>query len=350
MSNTPRDRISAPLVHLFLGVGSATLLTYILVVGQTLLLPLVVAVFFWFLINATADGAARLAPSLPRFIHICAAVALFLITLWLPVKFISTSVPDVVAAAPEYQRNFENMVANILTKLNMEKGPLLEQMRSNLNLGEIASIVASAVTGLASSGLIVVMYIIFLFLEQGSFSSKIDALFPIREKREKIRNVISNISARVRTYILIKTAMSLITGMISYIVMSAVGLDFAPFWAAMIFLLNFIPSIGSIIGTIFPALLSLFQFDTLMPFFIIGGGIGAVQVIIGNFLEPRVMGNSLNLSTMVILLCLVFWGAVWGVAGAFLCVPLTVIIMIIFAEFKATRSIAILLSRDGSGF
>jgi predicted PurR-regulated permease PerM len=126
-----------------------------------------------------------------------------------------------------------------------------------------------------------------------------------------------------------------------------VGVDFASFWAVLIFLLNFIPTIGSIIATAFPSLLALVQFETAGPFFITISILTAIQFSIGSLIEPKLMGNRLNLSPLVILLSLGLWGSIWGIPGMFLCVPITVIIMIICAYFPETRPIAVALSGNG---
>jgi len=115
----------------------------------------------------------------------------------------------------------------------------------------------------------------------------------------------------------------------------------------LIFFLNFIPNIGAIVATVFPALLALIQFQTWGPFIIITTGLVSLQFIIGNIIEPRFMGKSLNLSTLVIMISLSVWGAIWGILGMFLSVPITVIMMIVFAHFEATKPVAILLSQDG---
>ena len=123
--------------------------------------------------------------------------------------------------------------------------------------------------------------------------------------------------------------------------------DFAGFWAVIIFLLNYIPTIGSLLGILFPALLALVQFDTFVPFLIVTPSLAVIQVFIGNFLEPMMMGSSLNISPFATLVSLAVWGSIWGMPGMFLCVPITVIAMIIFAHFPRTRPITVMLSTDG---
>ena len=126
------------------------------------------------------------------------------------------------------------------------------------------------------------------------------------------------------------------------------GVDYAVFWSFLIFLLNFIPTIGSLIATTFPAILAFIQFGDFKPVLTVIILIGIVQFLIGNILEPRIMGRSLNLSALVVLLSLALWGTLWGVVGMFLCVPITVTLMIIFSNFEKTLPFAIMLSANGN--
>ena len=143
------------------------------------------------------------------------------------------------------------------------------------------------------------------------------------------------------------TSVSLATGVISYAILTAVGVDYAVFWGFVLFLLNFIPTIGSLLGVLFPSLLALVQFPTLGPFAVVVVLLAGTQFVIGNVIEPKLMGGKLNLSPLVVILSLVLWGKLWGVPGMFLCVPLTVIAMLVMGNFERTRPLAILLSADG---
>ncbi len=141
--------------------------------------------------------------------------------------------------------------------------------------------------------------------------------------------------------------MSLLTGAISYAVLKALGVDFAETWALMIFLLNYIPSIGSVLGVLFPALLALVQFDTLWQFLIISVLLAGTHIVIGNIIEPNLMGRTLNLSPFVVIASLAFWGMIWGIVGAFLSVPLTTTFVIACSHIRALRWVAILLCANG---
>jgi predicted PurR-regulated permease PerM len=189
--------------------------------------------------------------------------------------------------------------------------------------------------------------VIFLLAEQRTFGRKIEALFPDGDRQKEVQDILSDIRDRTQKYVSVKTSLSLLTAVVSYVVLAIVGVDLAIFWAFLIFLLAYIPTIGSLLGVVFPAILAIIQFGSLGPFLVVAIGLGAAQFLIGNVLEPRMMGKSLNLSSLVVIISLAVWGSIWGVTGMFLCVPITVIMMIILAEFRQTRPVAILLSADG---
>jgi predicted PurR-regulated permease PerM len=140
---------------------------------------------------------------------------------------------------------------------------------------------------------------------------------------------------------------SLITGVSSFIALLIIGVDTPLFWAFLIFILSFIPVVGALVAVLFPATIALFQFGDLTHFFLVLGIIGFIQLIVGNILEPRIMGNSLNVSSLVVILSLSFWGMIWGITGMVLSVPITVIMIIFFSQFPATKSVAIILSEKG---
>lgn len=125
------------------------------------------------------------------------------------------------------------------------------------------------------------------------------------------------------------------------------GIDGAFFWAFLLFALNYIPTIGSLLATIFPAVFSLLQYGELSPFIIILIGLGVIEWFIGNVLEPKIMGKSLNLSPLITILALVVWGQIWGITGMLLSTPITVIIVIVFSQLENMRPVAILLSENG---
>ncbi|MFP4014457.1 MAG: AI-2E family transporter [Chitinispirillaceae bacterium] len=324
---------------------------YLLIVGKSLLIPLVLAVFIWYLINVLTDVFAKLPlgprHNLPRPIAFFGALISIGIMIYFIANIITTNIVEVAAAAPAYQYNLEQMSRNFFAKLPLREPLSLPMILNSLDFGYMARIFAREITSFFSKGTIVLIYLIFLFLEQRSFGNKFLELIRDPERQHEIKMLINRIDSDIRTYLGIKTISSLITALFSYLIFSSIGLNFASFWAFLVFLLNYIPTIGSIIATIFPSLLALVQFESFGPFMIVAIGVTSVQQLIGNFLEPRFLGNRLNLSPLVILISLALWGKLWGIPGMLLCVPITAIVMIIFSHFPQTRAIAVALSRNG---
>ena len=195
---------------------------------------------------------------------------------------------------------------------------------------------------------LVLLYIPYLMAERAPMRRKIAAAADSTKTERNIHNLTGSISDRLQKYVGIKSMVSAMTGIASYAVMKPVGLDFAETWAVLAFLLNFIPSIGSVVAVILPTVVALVQFDTAMPIVIVIAGCGIIQFCIGNVLEPSLMGKSLNLSPLVVILALTFWTTVWGIPGALLSVPFTVCIMIILADLPKARWLAVLMSGDGN--
>jgi predicted PurR-regulated permease PerM len=162
-----------------------------------------------------------------------------------------------------------------------------------------------------------------------------------------MRALVQDLNARIERFVWLRTIMGIATGLLSALVLLAVGGDHAAFWGFVIFLLSYIPVIGAWGGAILPSFLVLLQHGELGPFLGALIGLGLVQLLLSNIIEPRLVGRSLNLSPVVILLSLSLWGSLWGLIGAFLCVPLTAIVLIVCAHFEPTRPLAILLSADG---
>ncbi|MDQ8202775.1 AI-2E family transporter [Pelagicoccus sp. SDUM812003] len=339
-----------PLLRAFLALSTTVIIFYILHIGKELIIPFVLAVFIWYLINVLSTAITRVrikGKTLPISLRYIASTLIIIAALGALFNFITQNVSEVIAVAPTYQERLQPMIDKIIDWLPIEEPPSLREFVSQFNFSNLLSRVATSLASIAGNASIISIYVIFLFLEQRSFGPKIRGMSTGSLSSEDVFEIIDEIASDIRTYIGIKTLTSAITGVVSYGIMAAIGLDFAAFFGTMIFFLNFIPTIGSILATIFPSLLSLLVFDSPLPIIGIIGGVTATQVLVGNMLEPRLMGSSLNLSPLVILFSLSLWGALWGVTGMFLCVPITVVAMIVCSHFPQTQPVAILLSSDG---
>jgi AI-2 transport protein TqsA len=330
--------------------GLVTLIIYLMIVGEPILLPLVIAIFVWYLINALATlskGIRIGGKPLRRNVRYAIGIVALLLLAWLAVNLVTRNITQVLAAAPVYEQNLHNLTTRIAPLIGLEEVPRAQTLFQRPTLTAVLRGLAGTLTGVLSTLGTVGIYVVFLLLEQHSFRNKIAALFPEPAREALVHRILHRMGAQIQAYIWLKTVISLATGVACYVVMKAVGLDFAEFWALLIFALNYIPYIGPWLGVIFPAFLALVQFHTLTPFVITTGGLALIQFTGGSIIEPRLMGTGLNVSPVVMLLSLTVWGTIWGIAGMFLAVPLMVILMIVCSNIEATRPLAVLMSADG---
>ncbi len=327
-----------------------TFVIALLIIGKPFLVPLFLGIVIWYLINAINQvfrTNSWIDQHIPGWLSLTIASISILLFLILIGNLIAQNINTMIASTPDYRVNLEQQLQRILSTFGYTKALDFDTLATDFNLNDYIRRLINSMTGIASSFFLILIYVIFLLIEQGTFTQKIAALGLSSERKEHLKNILQDINQASRTYILVKFAASLLTGFLSFLVLRIIGVDFALFWAFLIFVLNFIPTIGSIIATAFPALVALIQFDSLGPFFTILIGIVAIQVLIGSFLEPRLLGNTLNISPFVVIVSLALWGMIWGIVGMLLCVPLTVILIIVFAQFPNTLPIAIILSKRG---
>lgn len=332
------------------GAVIITITLTVLIAGRDFLVPLAVAVLLSNLLNALAVAFGRIQFGrlrMPGWLAWTLALAALLLVAALFYWILTSQSEALIAAAPVYGANFAKMLEKFSTLIGIEAMPSTTKLMESLNLGALLSWLGGSVGSLFTEVVLVVLYAAFLLVEQRHLPAKITRLASDAETAAKARILTSQISKQVQKYVWIKTVVSLFTGFASYVVLRLVGVDFAAVWGLIIFLLNYIPNVGSAIGVVFPALLALVQFETLTPFVMVVLGLGTTQFVIGNVVEPAMMGSSLNLSSFVIILSLTFWGMIWGIAGMVLCVPIMVIIAIVCSNFKRLHWVAVLLSSDG---
>ena len=325
---------------------------YLLYIGKDLLLPLVIAIALWYLIFTLGNAFSHVSIGqfqFPKPVCLMASFFTFVGLAWLVINFLSSTVDDVLEIAPVYQQNLNARLESLaFVDIGEFEGQSFGQLLSSwIDIPAYARSIASSLTSILASGGLILIYLGFLFLEQGHFNKKIAALVSDPEREEDINKLLHRIREDIQKYVIIKVFTSSLTGILSYVFLRFMEVDFAGVWGLIIFLLNFIPTVGSIVATIFPALIAFAQSDGYSLFFIVLSGVGLIQICIGNILEPRLTGSSFNLSPIVIILNLALWGYIWDIPGMFLCVPFLIIITIILSHFPQTRPIAVMLSSDG---
>jgi AI-2 transport protein TqsA len=214
-----------------------------------------------------------------------------------------------------------------------------------LNPAVVAALVRLALSNVGTifaTGLLVLLTVVFMLLEAPSLWLKLQTAFGLTEKSEaRLRRVLNTLNR----YMVIKTGTSLATALFIWVWLSFLGIDFAILWAILAFLLNFIPYVGAVLMAIPAVLMALVQTDLQTTLFVAFGYLLA-NTLIGTVLEPRIMGRGLGISALAVFLSLLLWSWVLGTVGAFLSVPLTMVLMIALEASPQTRPIAILLGPD----
>ena len=372
------------LPYAFFACALSLLIFYVLWVAQSVLVPLVTAIFLSFLIMSVKRGIDKIPfigrhlPDPIAFMLAFVAIATIILLLALIVR---ENIGAVLEKAPEYQAQFITLAENLATwaegvsfipdelaaslaaiaegigsgiattpDMTMEGSDPAEELRRqafSIVQGAVGSFTAAA-GGLVSGLITTFLYTAFILLERGRVLRKIKLVAGAEAGDRFVQNILDDIARLVRAYISIKTLISLIVACMSFVIMSALGTDFAGFWALLIFAFGFVPIVGAVIAISLPTILTLVAPD---------GGLGkAVLTLVlltmaeqsvSSFIEPRLLGRSLNLSPLVILLSLATWGTLWGFPGMLLCIPITVTIMIVLSQFEVTRPVAIMLSDNG---
>ncbi|KAA3633952.1 MAG: AI-2E family transporter [Bacteroidetes bacterium] len=263
------------------------------------------------------------------------------------VEILSTNIESLSGAYEKYGSNLDKVVAQINETFNLNIIEDFKGRAGDFNFGEILGSIFSSLSSIIGNAFMILIYTLFIVLEETKFRDKLKMLFPEEDKYERFNELLDKIEDSISQYLGLKTVVSIITGVLSYIALLIIGVDSPAFWAFLIFVLNFIPTVGSLVATVFPAIFSLLQFGTVTPAILVLVIVGAIQIVVGNIIEPRLMGTSMNISPLVTIISLSVWGVIWGVVGMVLSVPITVVMIIIFSQFEPTRRIAILLSDKG---
>ncbi len=344
------ERLRA-LVH---GTVLILIIGWVLYVGQAIIVPAVLGAVIVYVIVGLAQVLARLprlGPLLPLQLRYLVSVLVIGLVFLLLAYLIMANKERAMALAPQYQQSLLAAIQQIAVYFGFETEPtwatLRQELIARVNLQRVVTSLMASVGSILVTFVVVCLYATFLMIERRSFDEKLANLSADATRVARIRNVVEAINQRIGSYLALKTLLSLLLGVTSYGVMALYGLEFAGLFAVLTGFLNFVPYVGSVLGVVVPVFLAVVQFQDPGQILTLLLALTVVQFVIGNFLDPYVMGNSLNLSPFAILLSLAVWSELWGIPGAFLAVPITAILAIVFSEFPGTRPVAVLLSRGG---
>ena len=345
-----RSKFTATIINMNKSNLSSRLLLIALILlglylGKDLLIPFVIALVIWYLLNSLNKLFSRIRinkKSLPGYLLLILSGLTLTLFSYSIAKLVLVNFDNFVVEYPKYHTNFLAMTSKFSSSFDLPIS--LDELVENANLTSLLSGAVDSSLGFVGTFFLIVLYVIFLLIEQKIVDQKLKQIFKERAEYARFLSIGKKVNESIHTYVSIKTGLCLLAGIISYIVLLIIGVDFAVLWGFLIFMLNYIPIIGAFVGIIFPTLIAIVQFGGYVEPLLVICLLSGIQLIIGNFVEPKILGTRLNLSPLVVIVALTFWGSIWGIAGMFLCVPITVIMMIIFSQFDSTRNIAILLS------
>jgi len=324
-----QSRVVAVSLVVLAAVAIAVALAY----TRAVMVPFVLAIFISYLVMPLVD-ILRERLRMPRVLSVLIALLAALGLLTFFGMLITKSTRSLVASADIYQEEIGVLAAqlfSVLDRWGLELGqqslvegikqlPLLSLLRSTLG----------TVVDLVSTGVLVVIFVIYLLLS--------------RRPKELRSGIYAEINSKIRKYLVAKFVISAATGALVGSILALFGLDLALVFGVMAFLLNFIPSVGSVFATLLPIPIAILQFDNPWMITAIILVPGLVQLVIGNGIEPLIMGEGLDLHPVIVLLALIFWGLLWGVVGMLLAAPMTAILRIVLERIETTRPVAELLA------
>lgn len=329
--------------NFLLGIIALAILFFVLKVIQPIIVLVIFALFVAVLLHP-------LVVLLNRFIPHWMALVIVMLTLGLALAGLSllfyAQARSIAEKAPQYAERFQGVISwGIAVADDFGVQVNWQDIGSGDTVSGLLAVLATgleSIFGFAGKTFLVLIMALFMLLEAPSLRRKIEQAFE-EERSHKVRLSIDTMALQIQRYVTTKTLVSLVTGVITGCVTHALGLDFPVIWGAIAFQLNFIPHVGSIIAVWPPTILALVQFDspdTAVATLLI---LGSIQFTIGNIIEPRIMGRSLELSPLVVFISMAFWGWFWGASGIMLAVPLTAAIRIICSHIESLKPVAVLL-------
>jgi AI-2 transport protein TqsA len=324
--------LMASLVVIFAGIKAA----------ENLIVPFLLAVFIAVIVSSVMLWLRKhgVGPAVTLILMVFALIAVVVGLTGL----VGSAVDDFRGNMPQYQEQLSKKWHAVSTWLDNkgwkvpELDVLLEQIDPKPVLGFTGSLLGS-LSGLLGNSFLILLTVVFMLLEGSSFAAKLDALPEgVREVTAQYREVV----ASIRRYMAFKTVICIMTGVLVTLLLLALRVEYAVLWGLLAFVLNYIPSIGSIIAAL-PAVLLALVLNGVWPAVWVAVGYVVINVAIGNVIEPRVMGKGMGLSALIVFLSLVFWGWLLGPVGMLLSVPLTISVKIGLMAGERTRPIALLL-------
>lgn len=339
-------------IKLFLGIIALAIIVIFLRELKTIFIPLTFAIFLSFMFQPLNRFLCK--KKIPIIVNIFLFVIIILILFTVLGTIVYTSVSSFVTDFPKYEKQLTTMITGLITKFEIPVEQVTFYLQNKVNWLQMAdklslSKIVSSTTGnfidFLIKLLLTVAFMIFIILERSKMFTNVEKVVS-KNNADHFGDILNNIEQQIKTYVINKTFISFITGLISMFFIAIFSIDFVVMSGLLIFILNYIPNIGSIFASAFPILICFIQYGFSWQLIAISVSLISTQMIMGNIIEPKVMGTGLKLSPLIVLISLIFWFWVWGAVGMILAIPITSAINLILKGIPSMRVVSAVISSD----
>jgi len=330
---------------------AAVFFIFVLKELRQIFIPFSIALLLYFMLNDMVHQLEKW--RIPKALSLVGVLLIIFVCLYLFGLLFFTGASSFIENFPAYSEKITHVAKSVLANLKL---PIIDVQKYMANIdwdktfnpGQITALVSGTMgsfTSFLGNLLLVLLLLMFMLGEKVPMVARIArSLSP--ERGQELQRIVTAIDSRVQHYLFVKTLISLATAALAALILIVGRVDFIIFSALLVFFLNYIPTFGSLISTIFPVLITFLKYGFCLRLLLVTISLMAMQFIMGNVLEPQIMGKSMNLSPIVILLSLIFWGWLWGVVGMFLAVPVTSALKIIFENVPSGKPLAAAMSGE----
>ncbi|MGE5343279.1 MAG: AI-2E family transporter [Candidatus Omnitrophota bacterium] len=345
-----KDKADILQIKLFLGFISAVIVFFMLQLLKDIFIPFFMALFLYFFLNGVVNRLVRL--KIPKAIVLLFFLVFMFVLFYFLGALLYANVSSFIQKLPEYSAKLAANFKELSDKVKIPGVHLDEYIKKTdwlskgIDTSSVTSVLSTSFgsfTSFLGELILVLLFVTFMLTGKGDLTGRFSDAFE-EERALKLKAVFVSIEGQVRSYLLIKTFVCLLAGVVCGLILFIGGFDFILLSALFIFVLHYIPQLGPFIATIIPGLFGFLKFGFSLRFFLVLAGLMVAQFIIGNIVEPKLTGRGLNISPIMVLISLIFWGYIWGIVGMILAVPLTSALKIFFENIPVLNPLATLIS------
>ena len=342
----------ARIIIALLSILTVIVASYVLIELKSVIVPFAIALIFSFILKPLIEYLEK--KHIPELLSILLVIFITFLIIYALGQLVNLNIRSFLANVNQYEAKYDRFTEQLSDIINLAEDSSGETVKNNryqaitsiIQSSSIKSIVTSifgSISVILSDTFLVLLYLLFLLLGRNRLVQKLDIAFK-RDTALVLKDLVNTVTSQINKYVVTKTWISAVTAALVSLILWLFGVEFALIWGMLTFLLNFIPNIGSIFATLFPVIFSIIQFDSWITIIWITLSLITVQFIIGNVLEPRIVGKSMGISPVVVLFSLMFWGFTWGIIGMILAVPSAVLVKIIMDNIDTLKPFGVLIS------